>query len=127
MAKEVRGDMVVRNWFETLLALCSVLFLVVALTSVGGLNAQQKVPEKLVFESKLGNVTFDHAKHQERVKGDCTACHDKFFPQAKAPLNFKAAMHKPAEAKKESCGGCHHEGGAAFASKGNCNNCHVKK
>jgi c(7)-type cytochrome triheme protein len=73
----------------------------------------------------MGNVTFLHAKHQEREK-DCKACHDKLFPQSKAPLNFKAGMHKVAEKKKSSCAGCHVAGGKAFESKGNCNKCHVK-
>jgi hypothetical protein len=65
---------------------------------------KKKEPEKLVFNSKFGNVTFLHAKHAEREKGDCTVCHDKLWPQdAKAPLNYKEGMHKPAEAKKTSC------------------------
>lgn len=94
---------------------------------LGSLAAQEKkVPATIVFESKMGNVTFQHLKHQERVKGDCKVCHDKLFPQSKAPLNFKAGMHKPAEAKKISCAGCHVAGGTAFATKGNCNKCHVK-
>jgi hypothetical protein len=34
-------------------------------------------------------------------------------------------MHKAAEEKKTSCGACHHEGGKAFAAKGNCTTkCH---
>jgi c(7)-type cytochrome triheme protein len=86
-----------------------------------------KAPAKLVFETKMGNVTFDHAAHVTRVKGDCKVCHDKLFQQsAKAPLNFKAGMHKPAEAAKTSCGFCHHPGGMAFQTAGNCAKCHVK-
>jgi len=88
---------------------------------------EKKAPEKLVFQSKMGNVTFLHAKHGERAGGDCKVCHDALWPQdAKAPLNFKAGMHKPAEAKKTSCAACHVSGGKAFASTGNCNKCHVK-
>lgn len=89
--------------------------------------AAEKAPEKLVFETKMGNVTFQHAKHVERAKGDCKVCHDKLFQQsAKAPLNYKAGMHKPAEAAKTACAACHVSGGAAFASTGNCAKCHVK-
>ena len=84
-------------------------------------------PTTLVFEAKMGNVTFDHTKHVERAKSDCKACHDKLFQQSRAPLNFKAGQHKPAEAAKTSCAGCHHAGGMAFETKGNCNKCHVKK
>jgi len=93
-----------------------------------GLTAQteKKPPEKLVFKSALGNVTFDHAKHVEREKGDCKVCHDKLFPQSTAPLNFKADMHKTAEAKKVSCAACHVAKGKAFESKANCQKCHVK-
>jgi len=85
----------------------------------------KKAPEKIVFEAKMGAVTFDHAKHAERA-GDCTACHDKLFPQSRAPLAYGEKMHRTAEAAKTSCAGCHHDGGAAFASKGNCKTCHVK-
>ncbi len=102
-------------------------FLAVVLT-LGTLQAQQKkAPDKLVFKSKFGAVTFLHAKHTDREKGDCKVCHDVLWPQdAKAPLNYAAGMHKPAEAKKTSCAACHVAGGKSFASTGNCNKCHVK-
>ena len=89
----------------------------------------KKAPDKIVFPTKMGAVTFDHAKHVKDAKDDCKVCHDKLWPQsAKAPLNFKAGMHVPAETKKISCGACHHTGGPAFSTKGNCTNskCHVK-
>jgi c(7)-type cytochrome triheme protein len=110
---------------KKLIAIATGLILLLAL----GLLAQQKTaPKALGFKSKMGDVTFDHVKHSERVKGDCKVCHDKLFQQdAKAPLNFKAGMHKPAETAKTSCGGCHHAGGTAFESKGNCAKCHIKK
>jgi c(7)-type cytochrome triheme protein len=86
-----------------------------------------KAPAKLVFQTKMGNVTFDHAAHLKRAKGDCKVCHDKLFQQsAKAPLNYKPAMHKTAEAAKTACAACHVAGGAAFATTGNCAKCHVK-
>lgn len=91
--------------------------------------ALPKPPAKLVFPSKMGAVTFDHTAHEKRAGGaaSCATCHPKLFQQdAKAPLNYKAAMHKPAETNKTSCGACHRAGGAAFASVGNCAKCHVK-
>ena len=100
-------------------------FLVAALLAI----AADKPPEKLVFATKMGNVTYDHAKHVERAKNDCTVCHQKLFQQSsKAPLNFKAGMHKTAEASKTSCAFCHVAGGASFSTTGNCTNnkCHVK-
>ena len=106
------------------------LVTVLALSVIGALTLMAqtpKPPDKLVFQAKMGNVTYNHAAHATRAKGDCKVCHDKLFKQsAKAPLEFKAGMHKPAEAAKTSCGACHHAGGTAFESKGNCAKCHVK-
>ena len=102
------------------------VFVVLGALTFGIARGAEKPPAKLVFESKMGKVTFDHAKHAERAKNDCAVCHEKLFPQSRAPLNYKAGLHKPAEAKKQSCAGCHVGGGAAFESKGNCNTCHQK-
>ncbi len=105
---------------------------VLALFVAGGLATvaqEKKPPAKLTFPTKMGAVTFDHAAHLKREKNDCKVCHDKLFQQdAKAPLNFKPGMHKPAEAKKISCGACHHAGGPAFQATlpANCSKCHVK-
>ena len=104
--------------------------ILIAMTTAGfGAPAEKKkeAPPKMVFVAKTGNVTFDHAAHAKRVKDDCKTCHPKLWPDAKGNLNFKAGMHKPAEAKKTSCGACHHAGGVAFETKGNCTSkCHVK-
>jgi len=107
---------------------CVAVFIIAAFagSSLVGLGQDKKAPDKIVFEAKTGKVTFDHAKHAERVKNDCKACHDGLFPQSKAPLNFKAAMHKTAESSKTSCAGCHVAGGKSFESKSNCAKCHVK-
>jgi c(7)-type cytochrome triheme protein len=106
------------------------LLLLIALLLIAGfalLAQDKKPPEKIVFEAKPGNVTFVHATHLKAVKGDCKVCHDALFQQSKtAPLNFKAGMHKPAEAAKTSCGHCHNAEGPAFETKGNCAKCHVK-
>ncbi len=96
--------------------------------AVGTLYAEEKKepPKQLVFETKQGNVTFDHAKHVASAKNDCKACHPGVFPQEKSPLNYKEGMHKKAEADKKSCATCHVAGGAAFETKGNCAKCHKK-
>jgi len=112
---------------RTLLAYAA-LFSMIALT---GIVAQEKKaptpPGKLTFTAKYGNVTYDHAAHAHREKNECKTCHPAQWPQdAKAPLNWKAAMHKTAETAKTSCGTCHHPGGAAFETKGNCTKCHAK-
>ena len=93
------------------------------------LTAQtRKAPEKLVIPAKNGNITFDHAAHVKREKNDCKVCHTALFAEdAKAPIAFKY-QHKTEEDAKTSCGSCHRADGAAFETKGNCNNskCHVR-
>jgi c(7)-type cytochrome triheme protein len=112
---------------RSILATCIALAVWLALSALGVAQAP-KAPEKLVFPAKTGQVTYLHKAHADREKGDCKVCHDKLFPQSKtAPRNFKAAMHKTAEANKSSCAACHVAGGTAFATKGNCNKCHEKK
>lgn len=109
-----------------LICICCVL---ASLFASAFLSAQEKTaPAKPnVFETKQGKVTFSHTSHVKAAKGDCKVCHDKLFPQdAKAPLNFKAGLHKPAEQKGTSCGACHKAGGTSFETKGNCVKCHVK-
>ena len=98
-----------------------------AIGSLAALAQDKKNPAKLTFTAKPGNVTFNHAEHTKRAGNDCNFCHDKLWPQSTtAPLNYKAAMHKTAEAGKTSCGTCHTPGGKAFATAGNCAKCHVK-
>ena len=98
----------------------------VALVLIG--LAAEKPPEKIVFETKMGNVTYLHVKHLEREKSDCKVCHDKLFTKSRAPINYKGGMHKTAEANKTACAACHVAGGSAFATAGNCGatKCHVK-
>ncbi|HLH42157.1 MAG TPA: cytochrome c3 family protein [Bryobacteraceae bacterium] len=83
-------------------------------------------PDAIVFPASNGNVAFDHKKHYQRVGGDCGVCHPKVFPQSRAPLNYKKASHRAAEASLTSCAYCHAVGGASFAADSNCLKCHVK-
>lgn len=85
-----------------------------------------KTPKEIVFPSKQGDVSFNHALHSKRVNNNCKTCHDKLFPESSAPINYKVAEHKAAETAKTSCGGCHYPGGDAFEAKGNCAKCHSK-
>jgi c(7)-type cytochrome triheme protein len=84
-------------------------------------------PDTILIASPYGNVTFTHAKHYERLKGDCSACHPKVFPQSRAPLNYKKALHRAAEASMTSCAHCHAVGGTSFAADSNCTKCHALK
>ena len=83
-------------------------------------------PDTILFEASNGNVTFDHKKHYERVGGNCSVCHPKVFSQSRAPLNYKKASHRAAEASLTSCAYCHAVGGSSFAADSNCLKCHVK-
>jgi c(7)-type cytochrome triheme protein len=84
-------------------------------------------PETILIPSKYGDVTYTHKKHLDRVNGDCAMCHTKLFPQALAPLNYKKALHRVAEADRTSCASCHAIGGSAFAADSNCIRCHAEK
>jgi c(7)-type cytochrome triheme protein len=83
--------------------------------------------DTILITSPYGNVTFTHAKHYERLKGDCSACHPKVFPQSREPLNYKKAQHRAAEASMTSCAHCHAVGGTSFAADSNCTKCHALK
>jgi c(7)-type cytochrome triheme protein len=84
------------------------LVFVAAVTLVG---AQ---PEKLIFQSKRGDVVFAHAAHVAREKGGCATCHPKLWPQS---------VQQPLKSS-DGCRTCHKAGGPAFESKGNCAKCH---
>ena len=84
-------------------------------------------PETILFEAKNGNVTFTHRKHYERVKNQCDTCHTKIFPQSRAPINYKKANHRVAEATYTSCATCHAVGATSFAADSNCQKCHANK
>jgi c(7)-type cytochrome triheme protein len=84
-------------------------------------------PDTILIASPYGNVTFTHAKHYERVKGDCSVCHPKVFPQSREPLNYKKAKHRAAEATMTSCAHCHAVGGTSFAADSNCTKCQALK
>lgn len=109
------------------------IVLILALTALLGAPASSRLyaaekdpPETIVFDSKLGNVTFVHAEHVKREENKCETCHDKLFPQSREPINFKDGMHKPAAANKTACAACHVAEGKAFPTDGNCKKCHVK-
>jgi c(7)-type cytochrome triheme protein len=92
------------------------LLATVALVGVVTVVAQdKKPPEKIVLSSKQGATTFLHAKHIEREDGECTACHDKLWPQSTELRKVSAG-----------CRTCHKVGGKAFEEKDHCERCHPK-
>jgi c(7)-type cytochrome triheme protein len=98
--------------------LASAFFVTILLANGTAVRAlDKKPPRRLVFSSKAGDVTFNHAAHLKREKGDCTKCHDKLWPQsAKVPVKSSAG-----------CSTCHHAEGKSFEMKGNCIKCHATK
>ncbi len=93
-----------------------VIAVFIAVMLVGGVAAAQdkRPPEKLVFQTKSGDVIFTHSTHIDRAKGKCATCHDKLWPQSvKEPLK-----------SSDGCRTCHHLFGKAFKMKGNCVKCH---
>ena len=83
------------------------------------------IPAFPSVETRLGPARFDHEKHVEIAKDNCQACHNKIFPLSKGLLGYKDNLHKTAEQASTSCGACHRPGGEAFASEGNCLQCHA--
>lgn len=83
--------------------------------------------DAMLIQSPYGDVLFTHKKHYERVNGDCPTCHAKVFPQSLAPLNYKKALHRSAEASMTLCAFCHSIGNSAFAADSNCTRCHAPR
>ena len=74
-------------------------------------------PETIVFDNKYGKSTFTHKLHYERVNGDCTVCHNKIFPQSRAPINYGKAQHRVAEAEGTACALLPSRGGNVVRSR----------
>jgi c(7)-type cytochrome triheme protein len=92
------------------------LFAAVTLVVLAAAAAQDsKPPEKIVFPSKQGAVTFLHARHIERENGDCATCHDELWTQTSEPLK-----------NSQGCNTCHKPDGKAFSARdrNNCERCH---
>lgn len=94
-------------------------------TAPASADGAKSPPDTILIESPAGNVTFTHKKHYERVNSDCSTCHPKVFQQSRAPLNYKKALHRAAEASMTSCAYCHSIGNSAFAADSNCTKCHA--
>ncbi len=67
--------------------------------------------EVVTYESKKGNVTFDHTTHSAAT--ECTVCHEG--EPAKIAIDKKAAHG-------DACKGCHKANGGPTK----CNDCHKK-
>lgn len=86
-----------------------------------------EVPEVIVFESKKGNVTFNHSMHSKGFA--CTDCHHK-MEEGSTPKSCKECHENTFQARHGkgstySCVGCHKEVGAG-PSYTPCSGCHKK-
>ncbi len=88
-------------------------------------SGESGLPPIPTVQSSLGETKFGHEFHNQMVGGDCSTCHTGIFPFEKGLLNYKDNLHKTAETNKTSCGSCHNPEGVAFASEGNCAQCHT--
>jgi flavoprotein len=88
-------------------------FAAVALTLVFAVGALAAGPETIVLPAKMGNVTFNHKKHQDNLK-DCKICHEK--GPGKIEGFGKDMAHK-------TCKGCHEQ---KKAGPTKCGDCHKK-
>jgi c(7)-type cytochrome triheme protein len=107
----------------------TVLLFLAALAVLPSAIANEKVfPVRMVIPASQGGVTFHHFLHAQRVKFECSVCHASLWPQdTGASLGYSPAGHQTAEDRRAGCGSCHHEGGSAFSSQGNCTTrCHSK-
>jgi predicted CXXCH cytochrome family protein len=64
------------------------------------------------FEAKNGTVTFNHKAHQQRVKGDCSRCHQ----------GTPAKIEIKKDVAHSLCTGCHRE----MNGPTKCGDCHKK-
>ncbi len=80
-------------------------------------------PPTITLKAKMGNVTFNHAAHQKRLK--CGQCHHRKGP------NGKQVPYKPGQ-KIEKCSVCHNANSGMPSSLNsvkkvmhkNCRGCH---
>jgi predicted CXXCH cytochrome family protein len=73
-------------------------------------------PATMTFDTKNGKVAFAHAKHAEKLAGDCTKCHATKAGGKIAGWS-KDSAHK-------LCQTCHKDGGKGPTK---CAECHQKK
>lgn len=75
----------------------------------------------LEFDGKgEGKVTFSGAAHSSRAKPHCADCHMELFDVSRS-AQITRADHR----RKQFCFVCH-DGGKAFAARGNCDRCHAE-
>ena len=102
-----------------------ILFVAVTLVSLAAMAAvaQNKGPETVTLPASMGDITFEHSKHQERV-ADCASCHHAGVETGKCSNCHDANPEAP-KAKAvfhKLCKDCHKK----EAGPTKCKACHVK-
>ena len=100
--------------------MCLLLLIAAFVATAFAATVSAKAPAEVVYETKFGNVTFDHDMHKSQ---GCKTCHHTGdFTSCKDCHNGDSAV-KAKDAYHQSCKGCHEEK-AAGPTK--CKECHVK-
>ncbi len=84
--------------------------------------ASDKGPAEVKFDVKMGNVTFNHAAHQELV-ADCATCHHTGGFESCKSCHDGTKAPKSKDAFHNSCKDCHKKEGKGPQK---CKECHVK-
>ncbi|MFO7811404.1 MAG: cytochrome c3 family protein [Pelovirga sp.] len=98
-------------------ALLLVLFAVVGFAAY----AVAAPPEEVVYEVKMGNVTFDHKAHL--ATGSCKDCHHTGEMVSCKDCHNKTSEVNNKDAFHGLCIDCHKEQGAGPAK---CTECHIR-
>ena len=101
-----------------------VLFAIVTFVAASAFVAvaQDKGPATIKMPVKMGDVTFEHAKHQGLVP-DCATCHHTGdYAACKSCHGAKPEAPKSKKAYHDQCKGCHKKQSGPTKCKG----CHVK-
>ncbi len=101
------------------------LFVAVTFVSLTAMVAiaENKGPAEVKMKASMGDVTFDHAAHQERVT-DCATCHHTGMDSGtcKSCHDAKPEAPKAKKAFHKLCKSCHKK----ESGPTKCKACHVK-
>jgi transcription initiation factor IIF auxiliary subunit len=107
-----------------------VVILIMVISLVVCVNAQDKGSETVIFEKgRMSAVTFDHHMHQDKLDNECNACHD-LFPMKKGIIKEMITEEKlkKQQVMNSKCVKCHKDitkqGLKAGPTK--CTECHVR-
>lgn len=119
-----------------------VFIIVLSASFISNVAAQElTIPqdkEVIIFDGRIGNVTFAHKKHAELSITQCNTCHHKYLPADTVVkpchdchLHKTGKVPKTKKAFHARCIGCHEYtiagGQPAGPIKKRCRLCHIKQ